>query len=116
MKTYSRKKPGDSQEVILHLNELCRLCMAKEDVLVPIFNEDDAVPLTLRIMACVQLEVRIILLLILLLFGGLMCENSRCLKEMDYPIRFVTRVDINWKNLTHFVKNANNPIQNYDNT
>ncbi|KAF2895582.1 hypothetical protein ILUMI_10592 [Ignelater luminosus] len=57
MKTYSRKKPGDSQEVILHLNELCRLCMAKEDVLVPIFNEDDAVPLTLRIMACVQLEV-----------------------------------------------------------
>lgn len=60
MKTYSRKKPGDSQEVILHLNELCRLCMAKEDVLVPIFNEDEPIPLTLRIMACVSLEVKII--------------------------------------------------------
>ncbi|KRT80100.1 zinc-finger associated domain containing protein [Oryctes borbonicus] len=57
MKTYSRKKPGDNQEVILDLNELCRLCMAKEDELVPIFNNDEPVPLTLRIMACVALEV-----------------------------------------------------------
>ncbi|KAK5649234.1 hypothetical protein RI129_000263 [Pyrocoelia pectoralis] len=57
MKTYSRKKPGESEEVILDLNELCRLCMTKEDVLVPIFNEEEATPLTLRIMACVQLEV-----------------------------------------------------------
>ncbi|KAK4881302.1 hypothetical protein RN001_004621 [Aquatica leii] len=57
MKTYSRKKPGETQEVILHLNELCRLCMSKEDVLVPIFNDDEPIPLTLRIMACVQLEV-----------------------------------------------------------
>lgn len=59
MKTYSRKKAGECQEVIIDLNELCRLCMAKEDELVPIFNGDDPVPLTLRIMACVALEVRI---------------------------------------------------------
>ncbi|KAK9686374.1 Zinc finger, C2H2 type [Popillia japonica] len=57
MKTYSRKKSGDNQEVILDLNELCRLCMAKEDELVPIFNNDEPIPLTLRIMACVALEV-----------------------------------------------------------
>ncbi|EEZ98149.1 zinc finger protein 358 [Tribolium castaneum] len=57
MKTYSRKKSGEAQDVILDLNELCRLCMAKEDELVPIFNSDEAIPLTLRIMACVALEV-----------------------------------------------------------
>ncbi|XP_018334012.1 zinc finger protein 184-like [Agrilus planipennis] len=57
MKTYSRKKPDEQQEVILHLNELCRLCMTKEDELVPIFSDQDTVPLTLRIMACVSLEV-----------------------------------------------------------
>lgn len=57
MKTYSRKKQDEPQEVIIDLNELCRLCMAKEDELVPIFNDDDPIPLTLRIMACVALEV-----------------------------------------------------------
>ncbi|XP_017779438.1 PREDICTED: zinc finger protein 184-like isoform X2 [Nicrophorus vespilloides] len=57
MKTYSRKKPGDQDEVIIDLNELCRLCMAKEDALVPIFNDQDPIPLSLRIMACVALEV-----------------------------------------------------------
>ncbi|XP_044742299.1 zinc finger protein 184 [Chrysoperla carnea] len=57
MKTYSRKKQGDSTDVIIHLNELCRLCLAKEDELVPIFNDDDPIPLTLRIMACVSLVV-----------------------------------------------------------
>ncbi|XP_044258605.1 zinc finger protein 358-like [Tribolium madens] len=57
MKTYSRKKSGEAQDVILDLNELCRLCMAKEDELVPIFNSDEPIPLTLRIMACVALEV-----------------------------------------------------------
>lgn len=57
MKTYSRKKQDEQQEVIIDLNELCRLCMTKEDKLIPIFNEEDAIPLTLRIMACVALEV-----------------------------------------------------------
>lgn len=57
MKTYSRKKQDEPQEVIIDLNELCRLCMAKEDELVPIFNDDEPIPLTLRIMACVALEV-----------------------------------------------------------
>ncbi|CAH0559583.1 unnamed protein product [Brassicogethes aeneus] len=58
MKTYSRKKLEDnSGEDIIDLNELCRLCMTKEDELISIFTNEEAVPLTLRIMACVALEV-----------------------------------------------------------
>ena len=58
MKTYVRRRKGDSpSNVIIHLNELCRLCLAKEEEMVPIFNED-SIPLPLRIMACVNLEVR----------------------------------------------------------
>ncbi|KAG5880663.1 hypothetical protein JTB14_037562 [Gonioctena quinquepunctata] len=62
MKTYSRKKSGTSetggeQEVIIDLNEICRLCMSREDELISIYEYDDSVPLTLRIMACVALEV-----------------------------------------------------------
>lgn len=56
MKTYSRKKSDSPNNVIIHLNELCRLCLAKEDEMVHIFDED-AIPLPLRIMACVNLEV-----------------------------------------------------------
>lgn len=59
MKTYSRKKLGDTeQEIIIDLNDVCRLCMNKEDELICIYNNDDTIPLTLRIMACVALEVR----------------------------------------------------------
>ncbi|XP_044757592.1 zinc finger protein 2-like [Coccinella septempunctata] len=59
MKTYSRKKTSDVQEeeVIVDLNDLCRLCMSKENELVSIFGIDDSIPLTLRILACVSLEV-----------------------------------------------------------
>ncbi|XP_048505264.1 zinc finger protein 383-like isoform X2 [Athalia rosae] len=56
MKTYSRKKGDSPSNVIIHVNELCRLCLAKEEEMVPIFD-DDAIPLQLRIMACVNLEV-----------------------------------------------------------
>lgn len=56
MKTYSRKKGDSPSNVIIHVNELCRLCLAKEEEMVPIYD-DDAVPLPLRIMACVNLEV-----------------------------------------------------------
>lgn len=57
MKTYVRRRKGDSESnVIVHLNELCRLCLAKDEEMVPIYDED-AVPLPLRIMACVNLEV-----------------------------------------------------------
>lgn len=60
MKTYSRKKGDSPSNVIIHVNELCRLCLAKEEEMVPIYD-DDAVPLPLRIMACVNLEVRIMI-------------------------------------------------------
>ncbi|XP_015126579.1 zinc finger protein 264 [Diachasma alloeum] len=56
MKTYSRKKGDSPSNVIIHVNELCRLCLAKEEEMVPIYD-DEAVPLPLRIMACVNLEV-----------------------------------------------------------
>ncbi|XP_053977193.1 zinc finger protein 189-like [Hylaeus anthracinus] len=56
MKTYSRKKGDSSSNVIIHVNELCRLCLAKEEEMVPIFV-DETVPLSLRIMACINLEV-----------------------------------------------------------
>ena len=58
MKTYVRRRKGDSpsNNVIIHLNELCRLCLAKEEEMIPIY-EEDAIPLPLRIMACVSLEV-----------------------------------------------------------
>lgn len=60
MKTYSRKKLDDNdQEIIIDLNDVCRLCMIKEDELISIYNNDDPIPLTLRIMACVALEVNI---------------------------------------------------------
>lgn len=43
------------------VDELCRLCLSKDEIMVPI-HDDDAVPLPLRIMACIDLEVRILLL------------------------------------------------------
>lgn len=57
MKTYSRKKVGEHVEEIVDLDDVCRLCMGKEEELISIFNNDESVPLTLRIMACVALEV-----------------------------------------------------------
>ncbi|XP_050312825.1 zinc finger protein 813-like [Anthonomus grandis grandis] len=59
MKTYSRKKVDESVEFeeIIDLDDVCRLCMEKEDELISIFNNEEVVPLTLRIMACVALEV-----------------------------------------------------------
>ncbi|XP_066141008.1 zinc finger protein pita-like [Euwallacea fornicatus] len=59
MKTYSRKKMEDSFEVeeIVEFEEVCRLCMETEDEMISIFSNEDSVPLTLRIMACVALEV-----------------------------------------------------------
>lgn len=56
MKTYSRKKGDSPSNVIIHVNELCRLCLAKEEEMVPLY-EDETVPLPLRILACVNIEV-----------------------------------------------------------
>ncbi|KAL7301490.1 hypothetical protein TKK_0005927 [Trichogramma kaykai] len=58
MKTYVRRsRKGDSpSNVIIHLNELCRLCLVKDEEMVPIFDED-MIPMPLRIMACINLEV-----------------------------------------------------------
>lgn len=62
MKTYSRKKLGENveDEEIIDLDDVCRLCMEKEDDLISIFNNEEAVPLTLRILACVALEVSLV--------------------------------------------------------
>lgn len=58
MKTYGRKKTEDDNDVIVNLDDLCRLCLAKEEQLVPIFNDDEPISLPIRIMACVALEVK----------------------------------------------------------
>lgn len=58
MKTYSRKKGDSPSNVIIHMNELCRLCLAKEEEMVPIYEDKSLpVPLALRIYACVNVEV-----------------------------------------------------------
>lgn len=94
MKTYSRKKQGDTTDVIIHLNELCRLCLTKEDELIPIFNDDDPVPLTLRIMACASLVVSLNIIFHLqnLSYNILFIRFS---KEMVYRTWYVTHVVIN---------------------
>lgn len=91
MKTYGRKKLGDNVEVeeIVDLDEVCRLCMEKEDELISIFNNEETVPLTLRIMACVALEVslefKIIVLLRLTLDVALTILNLfNCNKWLKY--------------------------------
>lgn len=56
MKTYSRKKGDSPSNVIIHVNELCRLCLAKEEEMVPIYD-DETVPMPLRILSCVNIEV-----------------------------------------------------------
>lgn len=109
MKTYSRKKQDEPQEVIIDLNELCRLCMAKEDPLVPIFNDDDPIPLTLRIMACVSLEVSYYNVITIKFVCYLFYLLFRYLKGMVYQIRYATLASINWKSRTRFVKNAKIP-------
>lgn len=55
MKTYSRKKGDSPSNVIIHVNELCRLCLTKEEEMVPLYD-DETVPLPLRILACVNIE------------------------------------------------------------
>ncbi|CAH1174295.1 unnamed protein product [Phaedon cochleariae] len=67
MKTYSRKKGGsgggevegdqEQSEVIIDLSEICRLCMSREEDLIAVYGNEDGLPLSLRIMACVALEV-----------------------------------------------------------
>lgn len=57
MKTLD-KDNGDNSEQTIYLNELCRLCLAKKKTMVPIYdghNED--VPIPVKLMACVNLEV-----------------------------------------------------------
>lgn len=67
MKTYARRRScgagvggASGGATVVSLDEVCRLCLAREDQLVPIFGENEAVPLALRIMACVSLEVRFV--------------------------------------------------------
>lgn len=96
MKTYSRKKSGENSDVIINLNELCRLCLSKDEELVPIFCDEEPIPLTLRIMACVSLEVNTAYISCFLMNIILNFRKNqtfltdilfirRYLKEMDFP-------------------------------
>jgi hypothetical protein len=60
MKTYSRKKQSpryDFDDTPMNFNEICRLCLSEEGEKFQIFEDVDDVPLPLRIMACVSVEV-----------------------------------------------------------
>lgn len=60
MKTYSRKKQSpryDFDDTSMNFNEICRLCLSEEGEKVQIFEVVDEVPLPLKIMACVSVEV-----------------------------------------------------------
>jgi hypothetical protein len=59
MKTYSRKKqpPRYDFDARMDFNEICRLCLSEEGEKFQIFQDFELVPLPLRIMACVSLEV-----------------------------------------------------------
>jgi hypothetical protein len=63
MKTYSRRKQSpsyDFNDTQLDFNEICRLCLSEEGEKFQIFKNVDDVPLPLRIMACVSVEVGLI--------------------------------------------------------
>lgn len=60
MKTYSRKKQPpryDFHDTRMDFSEICRLCLSEEGEKFHIFQDIELVPLPLRIMACVSLEV-----------------------------------------------------------
>lgn len=60
MKTYSRKKQSiryDFDDTPMNFSEICRLCLSEEGEMFQIFQDVDEVPLPLRIMACVSVEV-----------------------------------------------------------
>jgi hypothetical protein len=60
MKTYSRKKQSPRYEfddTPMDFSEICRLCLSEEGEKFQIFQDVDEVPLPLRIMACVSVEV-----------------------------------------------------------
>jgi hypothetical protein len=60
MKTYGRRKQSpsyDFDETHMDFNEICRLCLSEEGEKFQIFKHVDDVPLPLRIMACVSVEV-----------------------------------------------------------
>jgi hypothetical protein len=63
MKTYSRRKQSPSYDFYdthMDFSEICRLCLSEEGEKFHIFNNVDDVPLPLRIMACVSVEVGLI--------------------------------------------------------
>lgn len=58
-KTYAKKPPGEEEKSTVNLQSLCRLCLSSpsEADLIGIFDNSENISLTLRIMACVSLEV-----------------------------------------------------------
>lgn len=107
MKTYSRKKSDETEEVILDLNELCRLCMSKEPELISIYNNDESIPIPVRILSCVALEVNIDEKIVKL--NETFFKIRRYSRAMDYPTKFAIPVNSNWRNRTVFGKNARIP-------
>ncbi|KAJ9585794.1 hypothetical protein L9F63_002431 [Diploptera punctata] len=60
MKTYSRKKSNlkcEFEDTPMNFNEICRLCLSEEGEKYSLSHCVDDVPLSIRIMACISLEM-----------------------------------------------------------
>ncbi|CAD6244708.1 GSCOCG00013433001-RA-CDS [Cotesia congregata] len=58
MKTPDKDNGDNSEQTIIYLNELCRLCLARKKTMVPIYDgHKEDVPIPVKLMACVNLEV-----------------------------------------------------------
>ncbi|XP_069702449.1 zinc finger protein Paris-like isoform X1 [Periplaneta americana] len=101
MKTYSRKKQlprYDFDDAAMDFNEICRLCLSDEGEKFPIFQDVNEVPLPLRIMACVSVEV----------FEGdglpsQVCQQ--CIEELDSHYRFKQKCETSDARLKQYLKN-----------
>lgn len=62
IKTYSRackprEVPPPSGELPVEYENSCRLCLDKHDDMVTIFNENDIIPVSVKIISCISIEV-----------------------------------------------------------
>ncbi|XP_021936507.1 zinc finger protein 583-like, partial [Zootermopsis nevadensis] len=101
MKTYSRKKQSpryDFDDTSMNFNEICRLCLSEEGEKVQIFEVVDEVPLPLKIMACVSVEV--------FEGDGLPSQICRqCTEELDSYYKFKQKCENSDARLRQRLKN-----------
>lgn len=102
MKTYSRKRliaKCEFDDTPMNFDEICRLCLSDEGEKYSISQCVDDVPLSIRIMACVSLEV----------YEGdgfpsQICQQ--CAEELDSHFKFKQKCQASDARLKEYVKNS----------